>query len=63
MSELEVEVTLASASERRRLWITATPGIRPGRRLRIEHPTEPHRWWRVIEVGQMRLRDLPMSPA
>ncbi len=56
-SELEVEVTVASANERQQLWISALPGIRPGRRLRIDHPSEAHRWWRIIEVGQIRLRE------
>ena len=54
--ELEIEVTLASAHERRRVWITADADIRPGRRMQFEHPTEPNRWWRITDVGQMRLR-------
>ena len=54
--ELEVLVTLASANDRRQVWISAEPGIRPGRRLCLEHPSEPYRWWRIVEVGQLRLR-------
>ena len=54
--ELEVEVTIASSGERRRLWITAPPGIRPGRRLRLE-TAGGTQWWRIVEVGQIRLRE------
>ncbi|NNC81747.1 MAG: hypothetical protein HKN94_16510 [Acidimicrobiales bacterium] len=54
--ELEVLVTLASAHDRRQVWLPAEPGLRIGRRLRSDHPSEPLRWWRVIEIGQMRLR-------
>lgn len=54
--ELEVEVLLASANDRRLVWISAEPSVRPGQRMRFEHPSEPHRWWRIIEVGQIRLR-------
>ena len=54
--ELEVEVTIANAGERRRLWITAPPGIRPGRRLKLAS-SAGDQWWRIVEVGQMRLRE------
>ena len=54
--ELEVEVTIAGAGQRRRLWVSALPGIRPGRRLRIETADE-QQWWRIIAVGQIRLRE------
>ena len=56
-TELEVEVTVASANELQHVWIEARPGIRPGRRLRLDHPSEAHRWWRITEVGQIRLRE------
>ncbi len=58
-SELEIEVTIARASERRRVWVSAVPGMRPGRRLRLDDSTASgdSRWWRVIEVGQIRLRE------
>ncbi|MGI9606922.1 MAG: hypothetical protein ACR2P0_12355 [Acidimicrobiales bacterium] len=55
-TELEVEVTLANAAERRRIWVSAIPGIRPGRRLRVDGP-DTTQWWRIIEVGQLRLRE------
>jgi len=55
-SELEVEVTIANSGKRRRIWVSALPGIRPGRRLRIDSAAG-QQWWRVIEVGQMRLRE------
>ncbi len=55
-SELEIEVTIAAAGKRRRIWVSAIPGIRPGRRLRIDS-TQGQQWWRIIEVGQMRLRE------
>ncbi len=55
-SELEVEVTIANAGKRRRIWVSAIPGMRPGRRLRIDNAQGQH-WWRIIEVGQMRLRE------
>ena len=55
-SELEVEVTIASAGKRRRLWVSVIPGIRPGRRLRIDAADGP-RWWRIMEVGRLRLRE------
>lgn len=55
-SELEVEVTIAGAGQRRRLWVSALPGIRPGRRLRIDS-VEEQQWWRIIAVGQIRLRE------
>ncbi|MDW3175813.1 MAG: hypothetical protein R8J94_00355 [Acidimicrobiia bacterium] len=59
-SELEVEVTIAGAGERRRMWVSAIPGIRPGRRLRIE-ASEEYQWWRIIAVGQLRLREATAS--
>lgn len=59
-TELEVEVTIAGAGQRRRLWVSAIPGIRPGRRLRIDS-TEDEQWWRIIEVGQIRLREAATS--
>ena len=54
--ELEVEVTIASSGKRRQIWVSAIPGIRPGRRLRIES-NEGDQWWRIIELGQIRLRE------
>ena len=36
------------------------PGIRPGRRLRID-AAEEQQWWRIIEVGQLRLREATAS--
>lgn len=59
-TELEVEVTIAGAGERRRLWVSALPGIRPGRRLRLD-AAEDNQWWRIIEVGQLRLREATTS--
>jgi len=56
-SELEVEVTIANSGKRRRIWVSALPGIRPGRRLRIDSSRGQQQWWRVIEVGRMRLRE------
>jgi len=58
--ELEVEVTIAGAGERRRLWVSALPGIGPGRRLRIDAAGD-YEWWRIIEVGQLRLREATAS--
>ena len=55
-SELEIEVTIAGAGKRRRIWICVIPGIRPGRRLRIDS-ADGQQWWRIIELGQMRLRE------
>lgn len=55
-SELEIEVTIAGEGKRRRIWVSAIPGIRPGRRLRIDS-TEGQQWWRIIALGQMRLRE------
>lgn len=55
-SELEVEVTIAGAGKRRLIWISAIPGLRPGRRLRIDS-SDGQQWWRIIELGQMRLRE------
>jgi len=55
-SELEIEVTIANGGQRRRVWVSALPGMRPGRRLRIDNAHGQH-WWRIIEVGQMRLRE------
>lgn len=55
-SELEVEVTIAGEGKRRRIWLGAMPGVRPGRRVRIQSANGPQ-WWRIIEVGQMRLRE------
>ena len=54
--ELEVEVTIASSGERRQMWVASIPGLRPGRRLRIE-AAGSEQWWRVIELGQIRLRE------
>jgi hypothetical protein len=54
--ELEVEVTIAGAGIRRRIWVAALPGIRPGRRLRID-AVDGQQWWRIIELGQIRLRE------
>jgi len=54
--ELEVEVTVAGAGIRRRIWVSALPGIRPGRRLRID-AIDGQQWWRIIELGQIRLRE------
>ncbi len=59
-TELEVEVMISGAGQRRRLWVSALPGIRPGRRLRID-AAEDQQWWRVIEVGQIRLREAATS--
>jgi hypothetical protein len=59
-TELEVEVTISGAGQRRRLWVSAIPGIRPGRRLRID-AAEGQQWWRIIEVGQIRLREAATS--
>lgn len=59
-SELEVEVTIAGAGKRRRIWISAIPGIRPGRRLRIDS-VDGQQWWRIIELGQMRLREATIA--
>lgn len=56
-SELEVEVTIANSGKRRRIWVAALPGMRPGRRLRIDKADESSSWWRIIEVGQLRLRE------
>lgn len=58
--ELEVEVTIAGAGQRRQLWVSALPGIRPGRRLRID-TAEEQQWWRIIAVGQLRLREAATS--
>ena len=55
-TELEVEVTITGGGERRRLWVSAVPGIRPGRRLRFDGADQPE-WWRIIDVGQIRLRE------
>jgi len=55
-TELEVEVTIAEGGERRRLWVSAIPGIQPGRRLRFDTADE-QRSWSIIEVGQIRLRE------
>ena len=54
--ELEVEVTIANGGKRRRVWVTALPGMRPGRRLRIDN-AQGQNWWRILEVGRMRLRE------
>lgn len=59
-SELEVEVTIAGAGQRRQLWVSALPGIRPGKRLRID-AHEDYQWWRIISVGQIRLREAAQS--
>ncbi len=58
--ELEVEVTIASLGKRRRIWVSAIPGIRPGRRLRIDS-SDGEQWWRIIELGQIRLREAATS--
>ncbi len=42
------------------MWVSAIPGIRPGRRLRIE-ASEEYQWWRIIAVGQLRLREATAS--
>ncbi|MFT7475171.1 MAG: hypothetical protein ACI81L_002108 [Verrucomicrobiales bacterium] len=54
--ELEVEVTIACAGVRRRIWVAALPGIRSGRRLRID-AVDGQQWWHIIELGQIRLRE------
>lgn len=59
-SELEVEVTIAGGGKRRRIWISALPGVRPGRRLKIESP-EGQQFWQIIELGQLRLREAMTS--
>ena len=51
---LEVEVIVASMGERRRMWIKAIPGIRTGRRVRIESG-DGEQWWRITQLGRMRL--------
>ncbi len=58
-SELEIEVTLARADERRRLWVSALPGMRPGRKVRLgdDGRADDQHWWRVVEVGRIRLRE------
>jgi len=56
LEELEVEVVVASMGERRRMWVTAIPGIRAGRRVRIES-AEGEQWWRITQLGRMRLRE------
>ncbi len=53
--ELEVHVTIANSGKRRQQWITAVPGVRPGRRIRFSTSKVDH-WWRIVEVGQIRLR-------
>lgn len=55
--ELEVEVTIASSGRRRKLWISSVPGIAPGRRVRLE-TSKGEEWWRITELGQIRLRAL-----
>ncbi len=54
--ELEVHVTIANSGQRRQLWISAVPGVRPGRRVRIE-TAEGEQWWRIVNLGQIRLRE------
>ena len=54
--ELEVEVTIANSGKRRRLWIAAVPGVRPGRRVRFTLG-DTEQWWRIVEVGHLRLRE------
>lgn len=58
--ELEVNVTIANSGKRRQLWITSIPGLRPGRRLRIDSG-DSAQWWRVVELGQIRLREAATS--
>lgn len=59
--ELEVEVTIAQSGERRQIWISAVPGIRPGRRVRIATDKGEH-WWRIVNLGQIRLREAATVP-
>ena len=59
-TELEVEVTIANHGKRRRIWVSQLPGIRPGRRLRIDS-AEGEQWWNIIEVGHIRLREATTS--
>ena len=59
--ELEVEVTIANSGVRRQLWISAVPGVRPGRRVCIETP-RGQQWWRIVNLGQIRLREAATLP-
>lgn len=58
--ELEVEVVIAKAGDRRRVWVSAIPGLGPGRRLRIDSAGD-QQWWRIVGLGQIRLREAAAS--
>lgn len=59
-SELEVEVTITNNESRRRIWVSAIPGLCPGKRLRID-AADDQQWWRVVALGQIRLREAATS--
>lgn len=55
-SELEVKTNIVRDGQVRRVWLAAMPGMRPGSRVRI-NSTQGHQWWRIVDVGEMRLRE------
>ncbi len=55
-SELEVQANMVREGEVRQVWLTALPGMRPGRRVRIQAPVG-QQWWRIVSLGSMRLRE------
>lgn len=53
---LEVHTRLEREGETREVWLTALPGMEPGRRVRIQAPVG-QQWWRIDSLGAMRLRE------
>ena len=55
-SGLEIHTRLEREGETREVWLTAIPGMQPGRRVRIQAPVG-QQWWRIDSLGTMRLRE------